>query len=296
MFSFFDLRTGKICDIPKDGGLSCALGNFDGVHIGHRAIIRNAASFGLPVCVFTFASNPFGSPVITPPEEKLRLFALYGADYAAVFDFEKLKDTEAESFADDILVGTFGCRAASCGYNYRFGRGAKGTPALLTQLLGRAGAETVTADRVIYEGEGVSSSRIRTCLSEGDTESARGMLGRPFSLSLPVVHGNEIGRTLGFPTANFSIPAEYAAPANGVYITSCSGKPCVTNIGRRPTVTDAADVVCETHIIGDDRDLYGEILKVSFFRKLRDEVRFKDENELVSQLKKDCRASLDYFG
>lgn len=296
MFSFYDLRSGLKCDKPQGLPLACALGSFDGVHLGHRAIIERAAKSDLPVCVFTFENNPFGAPLITTLEEKLRLFALCGASFAAVFDFEKIRDIPAEDFAREVISGEFSCKYAVCGFNYRFGKNAEGTPELLSGMLEENGASLIKLAPVTYAGKPISSSRIRACLASGDAESAAAMLGRAFSLSLPIVHGNAIGRTLGFPTANFDIPEGYLMPAPGVYITFCEHTPAVTNIGKRPTVETLGKTVCETHIIGADSDLYGKTVTVEFYKRLRDEVKFASREELSQRLDEDRKASLEYFG
>ena len=290
----YDLRTGSeigSIDLP----VSVALGNFDGLHIGHRELIRQAQCSDMKCCVFTFSHNPFGAPSIIDIDGKLELLSDMGVDYACVFDFANIKDVDHESFVRDILVGRLNCRRAVCGFNFRFGRNALGNTESLKALMEQSGGEAVVCDAVIYEGETVSSSRIRACLASGDIESANAMLGRSYSVKYRVCHGNGIGRSLGFPTVNQPYEEGAVKLPYGVYVCSCMGYPAVTNFGIRPTVTDKNEPFFETFIIGYQGDLYGEELKVEFRRMIRPEKKFSTYEELSSQIALDVEMTKEYF-
>ena len=289
--TIIDLGTGAAVDMPSVP-LSIALGSFDGVHVGHRAIIARAAAIapqGAAPAVWTFAENPFGVPCLTSPEEKLGLLAECGAKYAIVCKFDEVASLAPEEFVDQ-LIG-FGAVALTCGFNYTFGAGKSGDADTLVRLCGERGLRCAVVDRVDVGGERVSSTRIRELIAAGAVDKAAELLGRPYSVTAPVEHGNKLGRTIGFPTINQHISADRAIPGRGVYASRCMDMPAVTNVGVRPTVTDDGEVVCETHIIGDCGDLYGKIVTVRLLRFLRDERKFKSLEALKPQLQIDSAAS-----
>ena len=288
-----DLDRGAPVSSPA-APLSIALGSFDGVHIGHRELIRRAASAVSgrenAVCaVWTFNRNPFGIPYLTELDEKLELFRISGARYAVVCTFEEVSRLSPEEFVD--LLHASGVIRCVCGYNYTFGKEKAGNAERLKSLCAEKGMDCETVDRIELNGEEVSSTRIRRLLAEGDVLTANSLLGRRYSITYPVTHGNEIGRTLGFPTANQIIPEGRAPLRRGVYITGAKGFPSITNIGVRPTVCNDGGIVCETHIIGFDGDLYGEKLTVEFRSFLREEQKFASLDDLKLRLESDAAAA-----
>ena len=259
--------------------LSIALGNFDGVHLGHAKLIGAAAQaarrIGAKCAVWTFTANPFGAPCLTSLEERLELFESLGADIAVVCPFEEIRGLSPAGFVD--LIASLGAVRCTCGYDYTFGAGAAGGVETLRALAGGRGMECDVIGRVCLPGgETVSSTRIR-------------------EFTYPVTHGNEIGRTLGFPTINQVFPADRVQPRRGVYVCRCLGRPAVTNVGVRPTVSDAGEVICETHIIDYSGDLYGKSVKVEFVKFIREERKFSSLSELKEQLARDAAQARGSF-
>ena len=278
--------------------LSIALGNFDGVHLGHAKLIGAAAQaarrIGAKCAVWTFTANPFGAPYLTSLEERLELFESLGADIAVVCPFEEIRGLSPAGFVD--LIASLGAVRCTCGYDYTFGAGAAGGVDTLRALAGGRGMECDVIGRVCLPGgETVSSTRIREYVAAGDVRAASEMLGRPYSFTYPVTHGNEIGRTLGFPTINQVFPADRVQPRRGVYVCRCLGRPAVTNVGVRPTVSDAGEVICETHIIDYSGDLYGKSVKVEFVKFIREERKFSSLSELKEQLARDAAQARGSF-
>ena len=291
---FFDLTALSVCNKPI-GKMSVALGTFDGVHLGHREILKRASESNLPLCAVTFSENPFGTPMITLLDEKLRLFADCGAKYALVLDFSEIVNLSYESFFRDIIIGRCDAKYAYCGFNYRFGKNAAGTPELLCDMMADYNGECICIPPVCKEGDVISSSRIRNALTNGDIALASRLLGRRYSVTSTVVHGNEIGRKIGFPTMNFDICDNFLLPENGVYITTLKEKVCITDIGIRPTVDGDGSRVCETHIINEQGDYYGQKIKIEFHKKIRNEMKFSSLSELSEKLSRDKKTATDYF-
>lgn len=290
----YDLKTGS--EISRiELPVSVVLGNFDGLHIGHAALIRQAKCSDNKCCVFTFRENPFGSPRIMGIAAKLRTLCDIGADYAAVYDFDEVRDIDWQDFIDGILIDTLKCERAVCGFNFRFGKGAEGTSEKLSAYLSAKGRECIIVRPVTLDGDTVSSSRIRTLLAEGDIASANRLLGRPYSVDYRVVHGNGIGRSLGFPTINQAYDPKGIKLPYGVYICSCMGYPAITNFGVRPTVTDKNEPFYETFIIGYDGDLYGKDITVDFHLMLRPEKKFSAFDELSRQIALDVEKAKEFF-
>ncbi|MBR4882129.1 MAG: riboflavin biosynthesis protein RibF [Clostridia bacterium] len=290
----YDLKTGREIehiDLP----VSVALGNFDGLHIGHRELIRQAKCSDNKCCVFTFRQNPFGSPRIIGIEKKLELLKNMGIDYACVYDFAEIKDMPYEIFLSDILVKELNCVKAVCGFNFRFGKNAEGDSKKLKEYMISCGREAVICDAVGYRGKTVSSSRIRDCLASGDIENANAMLGRAYSVDYHVSHGNKIGRKLGFPTVNQAYDPVSVKLPYGVYVCSCMGHPAITNFGVRPTVTDKNEPFFETYILDYDGDLYGEDISVDFHLMIRPEKKFSTYEELSRQIALDVEKTKEYF-
>ena len=301
----YRLSTAAVGDLP-DRPLSIALGNFDGVHIGHQKLLRAARdAAGIAGCdcaVWTFTSlvkSDASVPSLTTQEEKRLQFARAGMDYAIFEDFSAVRSMSAEEFVEEYLLHRLRAAAVVCGFNFHFGRNGTGDAAFLRDILVGHGVPLTVIEPVCACGGIVSSTRIRAALAEGNMESAAEMLGRPFSVSLPVLHGNALGRTIGLPTINQDFPAGHIIPAKGIYACLCHvGEricPGVANIGSRPSVPGDGHINCETHIIGYDGDLYGETVRVEFFRRLRDERKFPSLEALQSAIRGDIAAAREYF-
>lgn len=287
---------------------SVALGNFDGVHAGHAELISrcvsHAQSHGHASAVWTFSDgtgtlpNKPGVRCLTATDEKLALIAALGVDYVILEEFSDVRELSPESFVKDLLINKYGAVCAVCGYNFRFGAGGAGDCEALQELM--KPLDCIVVPPFYADGEPVSSTAVRKLLEDGDTERAACLLGRPFHIAFPVVDGKHLGRTIGIPTVNQNFPDGHVIPRYGIYACTVEANgqtfPGVANIGVRPTVKeDSHKVNCETHIIGFDGWLYGQRVKVSFYRRLRDEMRFVGIDELKAQIKRDIAAALGYF-
>ena len=288
-----------------DRRLAVALGNFDGVHRGHRqlltAVREEAARLGCASAVWTFTSlaKEGAIPALTTPEEKLRVIADAGVDYAVLEDFEAVRHLTPTAFAEGYLADRLGCAAAVCGFNFRFGKDGAGDAAVLTACLARRGIPVSVVDPVADAGGIVSSTRIRSAVTAGDMETAASLLGRPFSIRFPVVHGHRLGHTIGVPTINQEFPEGHIRPGRGIYACVCTvdGRSwaAVANVGARPTVSNSGRVNCETHILDYDGDLYGKAVRVSFLHRLRDEQRFSDVDALQERIRQDITRTRQFF-
>lgn len=283
------------------GGAAClppaavAVGLFDGVHRGHRALLdltrREASRRGLTAAVLTFDDAPGlkpGAARICPLDVRLSLLRDAGMDAAVVLPFPSLRDLSPEAFVREVLTGALAARLALVGYNFRFGKGAEGDADTLAALMHRAGGEAVCLPGVtLPDGSPVSSSRIREAIAAGDMPLAAELLGRPYSLTLPTVHGKALGRTVGLPTVNGAVPEGLLLPGRGVYageaIVFGHAYPAVTNVGTRPTVSGEG-VSVETHIIGFSGDLYGTAPTVRLFAYLRGERKFASLDDLKNEI------------
>ena len=288
--------------------LSIALGNFDGVHAGHRELICTAVRYaqknGYASAVWTFSDEAGVLPnkpevkCITTTREKLELIADLGVDYAILEDFEKIRNMTPENFVQDLLKKELNTGCAVCGYNFRFGAGGVGTADTLKALM--SPLDCIVIPQYLVDCEPVSSTVVRKLVENGDMESAKKLLGHPFFIYASVVHGKQLGRTIGIPTINQNFPAGHVVPMKGIYACTvrADGKdyPGVANVGVRPTIIDDSHRInCETHIIGYDGWLYGKDVRVSFYKRLRDEMRFEDINALQEQIKKDIQNTVEYF-
>ena len=276
-----------------------AVGNFDGVHIGHAALISTARSLaratGGKVAVFTFDGfAPKGSSKhLITPEQRSEILRSMGVDKIFSRPFEALRDMSPAQFCRQILALQCGASYVVCGYNFRFGAGAEGDADTLCSELRELGIGAAVHDEVRYGGLPVSSTAIRKLLSEGRADHAEKLLGRPFSLCLPVVHGNHIGTGLGFPTINQNYPDDITPLCRGVYycLVHIDGKTyrAVTNVGVKPTV-GSDRVTVESHVLDCDMDLYGKTVKTEFKSYLRGERRFDSLDGLKAQIAKDVDA------
>lgn len=283
-----------------------ALGCFDGVHMGHRALLAKAAEkapgFGAFAAVWTFSEHPFKrGEVLTVFSDKLVLFAACGIRYVFSVSYEEVKDLSTLDFVQNVLIKECHAIATVCGFNFHFGKGAAGDHHTLLEHMKANGYESFTVDAVTYADQPISSTRIRARLLRGETEDAAAMLGHYYSLSLPVLHGKELGRTLDAPTVNQEIPEKVQSLRFGTYatITEIDGilYPSVTNIGTRPSISQGDDhhINAETHIIGYIGWLYDTTVRVYYCHRLRDEMHFSSLDDLKAQIKRDCVASQRTF-
>ena len=282
-----------------------ALGMFDGVHLGHRAVFERAESFdehGAEAAVFTFDSESLGDKhgksyrYVVPNSLKLDMIRQAGIKNICCADFSELRNYEAEEFVKVVLAGKMNAVKVVCGPDFRFGRGAAGNVDSLRKYGAKYGFEVSTVDPVVVDGNVVSSSRIRELLSEGDVKKANALLGYRYKIKRSVEDGNHIGRTIDFPTINQSFEEGQLIPAYGVYATSVviDGKQYdgITNIGVKPTVEKECKPLAETHILGFSGDLYGKTLEVSFSDFLRPERKFDSLDVLKNQIKTDINKRL----
>ncbi len=287
------------------------LGNFDGVHRGHRALIEelkrlNAARKApLPLGAFCFRTPPsheLGDPVpqLTTTKEKLALLRRAGLQFVYLCDFPAVRNLSPEQFAKEILAWECRCQLAVCGFNYTFGKHGKGRAEDLARYLGTEPDTTVSIVPPVTDGRHtVSSTVIRSMLEQGHPEDATRLLGRPFMLTGTVERGRQVGRTLGFPTANLAFPPGALIPAHGVYaITARVGKRSycgIANVGVRPTYELDERALCESFLFDFNGDLYGKQVQISFLHFLRAERAFPSEQALQAQIQNDITRALEYF-
>lgn len=283
---------------PPSEKTAVALGYFDGLHSGHVFVISCALNEKFAPAVFTFNCDTtlpkFQSPEdIISFENKCELLDKMGVKYLYAPDFAEVCGLSDEDFVKEILVKRLNAAFACCGRNFRFGKNACGTPERLVEIGKKYGITVKIADDVCLDGEIISSTHIRELIRKGEIEAANRLLGYELMFNLPVVHGNELGRTIDFPTINQVIPETNIIPRFGAYksYVQVHGKHYrgITNIGVRPTVGDNTKVVMETHIVGFNGSLYGEKIAVSLVKFLREERKFADLNELKKQLKEDLK-------
>lgn len=304
-----NLRTNEIIKITDDMRLSCALGNFDGVHLGHAELLSRAASKPdgtTHSAVWTFRVHPDvcrkdeNARILTSCEQKFALFRSHGIDIAILEDFEDVSSLSPEEFAKDIIYNKCRVRASVCGFNFRFGKGAAGNAETLSKILSPLGVSVTIVPPKTLGDTVISSTAIRALIERGDVEDAKAMLGHPFSIFLPVTEGRKIGRTIGIPTINQVFPKFYAVPRHGVYACRVNvdgaSHIAISNVGVRPTVTGGnATVNCETHIIDYTGWLYGKTVEVDFYKFIRPETKFDDLLLLKAQIEKDIEKTKEYF-
>jgi riboflavin kinase/FMN adenylyltransferase len=292
-------------------GLAIAIGNFDGVHLGHRAILGRAAAegrdLGVPAGVLTFEPHPreLFSPDsaprrLTPLRRKLELLQDIGVSHVVVPRFTRsFAARTAAEFVDGVLVGQLAARIVVVGADFCFGRGRSGDAAFLAERLKAHGVAAVVHCKVSIGDVSCSSTTIRALLAEGDVKAATRLLGRPHVVEGVVRHGAGLGRQIGFPTANIApLNRRALLPAHGVYAARIGivgedvnePRPAVLNWGRRPTV-DGIQEVLEVHLFDLARDLYGKRLRVGFVERLRGEIRFPNLDALVARIREDADAA-----
>jgi riboflavin kinase/FMN adenylyltransferase len=263
-----------------------AIGSFDGVHVGHRAVIGDADT------VLTFEPHPLSvihpeaaPKLIMPFPVKRDVIEGLGVEELVVIPFNKeFSSIEAEEFCESILIETLGAETVAVGENFRFGKKAKGDAGMLAS---RGEFETRVEPLIEVLGETVSSTRIRAAVAAGDLKSANACLGAPFLFEGEVVQGDQVGRTLGFPTANIVPDDDYVVPGHGVYAAFANGVPAAVNVGVRPTFETGRGLLVEAYLMDFDGDLYGKQLRVAFVERLRGEKRFPSAEDLIAQMHRD---------
>jgi riboflavin kinase / FMN adenylyltransferase len=271
---------------PGSDPRSVAIGTFDGVHLGHREVIRGSDT------ALTFEPHPIAilhpeaTPrLVTPFPVKRDLIAGLGVEELVVIPFDRdFASLSAEEFVADVLVGRLGAERVSVGENFRFGQRAKGTPEFLRS---HDEFETRVVPLVEVAGETVSSSHIRGLVAAGDVRHAAEFLGGPFLFEGEVVVGDRRGHELGVPTANIVPDDALVSPGHGVYAAWAHGYPAAVNVGVRPTFETGRGLLVEAHLIGFEGDLYGEVLRIAFVERMRGEKRFESVDQLVEQMQRD---------
>jgi riboflavin kinase / FMN adenylyltransferase len=269
---------------PRDRHV--AIGVFDGVHKGHRAVIDDADT------VLTFDPHPLtvihpeaAPKLIMPADVKRDVIDGLGVEEMVVIPFDReFSKNSAEAFIETILVRQLGAKRVSVGENFRFGAKAKGDPGMLAS---HDEFETRVVPLVEVDGETVSSSRVRALVAAGEVDAAMRCLGAPFMLEGEVVEGDKRGRELGFPTANVVPDDRLVVPGHGVYAAFANGHPAAVNVGIRPTFETGRGLLVEAFLIDHQEDLYGKNLRVAFVSRLRGERRFPNAEDLIAQMHRD---------
>ncbi len=296
---------------PGGGPIGLTIGNFDGVHRGHRAmlarLVEKARELKLPCSVLTFEPHPreFFTPVAAPTRltrlrEKLELIAETGVDRVHVLHFgARLAALAADRFIEDVLVHGLGVRWLLVGRDFRFGAKRTGDFTLLESASAKQGFGLEAMGEVLQAGQRISSSGVRTALAAGDLAGAARLLGRDYSMSGRVAHGERLGKTLGFPTAN--IVLRRRPPLAGIFVVEVELEETravlrgVASVGRRPTVQANAAPLLEVHLFDWNGELYGRHLRVKFLHKLRDEEKYGGLDALRSAIAGDVEQARDYF-
>ena len=295
---------------PALRGCAATIGNFDGVHRGHQAVLgqlaERAAELGLPTTVILFEPQPqeYFAPEQVPPRltrlrEKLVALQSLAVDRVLCLHFDRrLAELPADDFIQRVLIDGLGVRYLVVGDDFRFGKGRRGDFDLLVQAGHRAGFPVVNMHSFALGGARVSSTRIRAALSSGDLEAAAQMLGRPYRMLGRVAHGDKRGRTIGFPTANLFLHRR-STPVQGVFAVELHGldtEPLygVANVGTRPTV-DGTRSLLEVHLFDFSADIYGRQVAVDFMHKIRAEKKFASFDELKLQIQRDVEQARAFF-
>ena len=282
------------------------LGNFDGVHIGHRqlvaSVLQNQKSLktehpDIVSGAWFFDSNFYKTTdEIYSLSEKLEVFSALGLEYAIIANFDEMKGLSPSSFVYDVLKRACNCVHAVCGENFRFGSKASGDPKMLYDLMCQ---NATILPLLTFDADVVSSTYIRSLLSNGAIEKANELLSQNYSICESVVHGKALGRKLGIPTINQNIQSKSLILKNGIYATVCTldGQKYygVTNVGVRPTVESSKHKNIETYIIDFDGDCYDKLVKIEFVHRIRDEMKFDSIDDLKSQIESDISDTKSYF-
>lgn len=294
----------------KNIKLAITIGNFDGVHLGHRdflnSIKKDCNEESAKMLVVTFVPHP--SQILRPKScflinsysERRELLEENGVDYLLEIDFDRDFSTlSPEVFLDKFIFSYKNIFKIYLGHDFSFGANKSGTHPLVKNICEKKNINLVLQNEFKLNGIQISSTNVRKCILEGDVENSNKLLGRKFFLSGRVIKGQGRGKQIGFPTANMEYSKESVIPSLGVYITETSiGNmiyQSVTNIGINPTFNSGEDIHLETHLLNFSRDIYGEVVRVSFIKKIRNEVKFKSVNELIFQINSDLEMVKKYF-
>ena len=295
---------------PEHRGCAATIGSFDGIHLGHQAVLTQLAVQGrerqLPVTLITFEPQPreYFMPEEAPPRltrfrEKLEVLRHCGIDRVVCLRFNAyLASLTADEFIQRVMLDGLAVKYLVVGDDFRFGKGRIGDYALLQQAGKTHGFPVATMQTFNIGNHRVSSTRIRVALNEGDFNSAEALLGRPYWMSGRVAHGDKRGRTIGFPTANIFLHRN-AVPVDGVFAVEMRGIdnrpiPGVANVGTRPTV-DGSRALLEVHLFDFNREIYGRHVQVSFLKKLRSERKFESFELLKRQIERDAEQARAFF-
>jgi riboflavin kinase/FMN adenylyltransferase len=296
---------------PRHHGCVATIGAFDGVHLGHQAVFRHlleqSARFALPSLVIVFEPLPreYFAPLKAPARimsfrEKFRALDSLGVDRLLRIRFdEQFREMSAQQFVDDIFVDGIGVRYVVLGDDFRFGADRQGDIVFIREQGVRHGFEAGSTPTYEVAGERVSSTRIREALERADFATAEALLGRAYSISGRVIHGRQLGRAIGTPTANLEL-RRLRAPLSGVYVVEVSGAGLlraagVANVGVRPTVDDSIKANLEVHVLDREINLYGRHIEVTFRHKLRDEMKFGSVEELRENIARDIGHTRAWF-
>ncbi|MEA5085540.1 MAG: bifunctional riboflavin kinase/FAD synthetase [Lachnospiraceae bacterium] len=297
-------------NIDQTVDTAVTLGNFDGIHLGHRQLISTTLSEakekGLSSVVFSFYPHPMfvfenreHKALIMGPDEKKLSIEEMGVDVYIEYPFDRaFAAMEPEEFAVELIFKKLRCKVLVVGENYKFGAKQKGDYKLLMKLGNDYGVKVIYVPSVMYENERVSSTRVRKALIDKDMSLANKLLTMPYFIYGEVVKGKQLGRTIGFPTINIIADPNKLFPPNGVYATKSlyNGKMYfgVTNVGINPTVNGSVKIV-ETYLFDFKKVVYGEYVKTYFFHFIRQEQKFPSVDDLQNQLAKDAQSAKDYF-
>ncbi len=296
---------------PRHHGCVATIGAFDGVHLGHQAVIRHllekSAKLALPSLIIVFEPLPreYFAPLQAPARimsfwEKCRALEALGVERLLRIRFnEKFRGMSAQRFVDDIFVAGLGVRYVVLGDDFRFGADRQGDIEFIREQGLRYGYATGSTPTFAVQGERVSSTRIREALENADFATAEALLGRPYSISGRVIFGRQLGQVIGTPTANLQL-RRLRAPLSGVYTVEVSGgglknAPGVANVGVRPTVDDSIKANLEVHLLDREIDLYGRHIEVTFRHKLREEMKFGSVAELRENIARDIEKTRAWF-
>ena len=289
---------------PQKKQVALALGLFDGIHIGHKALILETVALakqnGLIPAVFTFHQTDYkGAPTLYPRQATYLQMEKLGIEMIFEAEFKDIAAFSPEAFVDEVLRNIAAPKILLCGDNFRFGAKAAGNTDSLKMLFSKEGEQVVVVPPVLYEGKMVSSSAIREALSAGNPGLAHAYLGMPYTLYGNVGYGKAVGRTMHFPTLNLEIPCGFLVPRRGVYV--CKAKidgisySAIANIGRRPTLENQANDNAEVHLLHTSGDFYGKDVAVELLDFVRQERQFDSIAALAEQIQKDVAYTEDWF-
>jgi riboflavin kinase/FMN adenylyltransferase len=300
----------RSADVPK-GGVA-TIGNFDGVHLGHQKMLKDvvarAQELGAPSLVVTFDPHPLevlrperAPKMIQTLRQREEAIEACGIDAVVLVPFTRdFSLIPAEEFVRELLVRRLSIREVHVGARFMFGRGREGDLSLLTRIAEERGVRVVGIDDVTDAGGPISSTRVRNAIASGEIETANALLGRAYAMDGIVEKGDRMGRRIGFPTLNLR-PQNELYPKDGVYVGEVFLRsfartfPCVTNVGRRPTVYEDYATTIESYVLDFSSDVYGEPIRLSFLSRLRDEMTFPSMLELTAQIGRDVEATRRWF-